>query len=229
MLVHRVDPLHVVVRKTLEDGLGIRGATRARRYVGAIRIVLHAVRVSPRGLEVRVCHQRRPPVAHRLGGEANQLESVAEARGGTLGALPAILDRNLDVGIVSRARCELVRGARDAAFKLCVDGSKPVEHRELPAFLVSGQRERRDLGMLLNRLERGIPRQHRLRVTVIHALRRRLGRQELAGRIAVDELREQLQRNRAVRGGADVCRHARTDEIADAGKVLGEVILQTLV
>ena len=168
---------------------------------------------------------------HRRFGEPDELETIAQALIGVGSTLPAVLDLHVSIGVLTGHGGELVEGARDAAIEFGAFGIEPVEDGELSVILITGELQRRDLGVLLHRHERVLPRDDRLRVHRLHALGilASCGIARLPVGIPADVIREELCDDGAVRGRAHVLRHVRTDEIPDADIVLGEIVLKTIV
>ena len=98
--------------------------------------------------------------------QSNEPKGFGEAR---VGFRPAVLRLHLQVGVAFRPGRERKGRARDAAVELCADSCEPVEERELPVHLVTPELERRDLGVLVKRCQRGLPRRHRLRILRLNA------------------------------------------------------------
>ena len=126
------------------------------------------------------------------------MESVAKALVGTVSARPAVFDGHFPVGVVLRQRHECGHRAGDVAVKRCAGWGKAVEDGELSLDLVTRECERRDPGVLDDRHERGFPRRRRHLVAHDRAFVDEFLLRELPGRIGVEELREHLDRDRAV-------------------------------
>ena len=210
------DEVHLVVGQPLKGGLGVSGAA------------------STVGVQVRLLrpcqhlghHLVHRLVGHLLGGQADELQGVAEALSRVF---PTVLGLQLGVGVVGR--CECVRGGevRDAAVKLLAGRTEPMEDREQPGLFIPVELERRDLGLLLERREHVVPRPQRILVLFLHALAACSAVGWGRGSIAVDVIREHLEQDGAFLPWAYGLGHVLTDEISHADEVVGKVVFQALV
>ena len=209
-----------IIGQNLKDGVLGSGATLGFRFLGRCDVLLcFAI----------ACDHRRACAPHRFGRQADELQRLAKALFGTCGTYPAALDLDLAVDDDIRQGGKRARNALEAAVELGTRRSGAVEDGVLPLSLVSGYGHHRDLLALRHGRKCILPGTHGLLIACLRACRVFVLERGVPVRPRVHELREHLERDRARRGRAHVRGHTLAHEVANAYKVVGEVVLQAVV